>query len=218
MKNEVDKDVLTLFKSIKIYYSLGKGDLRFITAQDVEIISNRAVFTSDELLEMVPNTSVIIQFYTNDGIYISNALFIKISREGELFKYITTYPVQGSHTQRRMYYRTDLKCSIQLAVKTIFDDIVYYTRNAHNISAGGFSFMSPTDKFPTYRRINANFKINNFDIKCTANLIHSTKVNNGNDYPYMIGFSFSNMTKTNADIISKHCFLHQIEQRKNKSI
>lgn len=218
MGNEVDKDVLTLFKTIKIYYSLGKGDLRFITAQNAEIVSNRAVFTSDELLEMVPNTSLIIQFYTNEGIYITNALFIKLTQEGTLFKYVTTYPIQGSHSQRRMYYRTDLKCDVQLEVNTIFDDVVYYTRSAHNISAGGFSFMSPADKFPKYKQIKTLFKMGDTDICCTADLIHVTKINNNTDYPYIIGFAFSNMTKTNADIISKQCFLHQIEQRKNKSM
>jgi len=218
MGNEVDKDVLTLFKTIKIYYTVGVGELQNITASDVEIVNNRAIFTSDEILEMVPNTSVIIQFYTNNGIYITNAMFIKLMQEDNKYKYITTYPTQGAHSQRRMFYRTDLPCDITLAVNTLYDDIVYYTRSAHNISAGGFSFMSTTNRFPKHKSINASFVLGDDKISCKAIFIHATQINTTTDYPYMIGFSFTNITKTNADIISKHCFLHQIEQRKNKTM
>ena len=218
MGNEVDKDVLTLFKAIKIYYSLSKGDLQKITASNVEIDNNRAIFTSDEILEMVPNTSLIIHFYTSDGIYITNALFIKLIQEDDKYKYITTYPTQGSHSQRRMYYRTNLKCDITLEVNTLYDDFVYYTRSVHNISAGGFSFMSPTNKFPQAKSIKATFKLGDNEINCKALFIHATQINKTTDYPYMIGFSFTNISKENTDIISKQCFLYQIEQRKNKTL
>lgn len=218
MGSSISEEIINNFKVIKLYYNAGPDGLKCIKAKNIELLNNRVIFSSDEYLKMTANTSVIVQFYTNEGIYTTGALFVKLVVAETDYKYITTYPVQGSHSQRRLYYRTDYKGDIQVTINTIYSDSAVYNRPIHNLSAGGFSFLSQSYSFPSYNSINVKFKMKDIEINSEAKLVHITKINSGKEYPYLVGFSFINMDKEDADIISQQCFLYQIEQRKNKML
>ena len=218
MGSSVSEEIINNFKVIKMYYNAGPDGLKCIRAKNIEILNNRAIFSSDEFLKMQANTSVIIQFYTDDGIYTTGAMFVKHVVAENDYKYITTYPVQGSHSQRRLYYRTDYQSDVQITINTIYDDSAVYNRPIHNLSAGGFSFLSPTNRFPSYNSMNVKFKMKDISMHLDAKLVHISKISSSKEYPYLLGFSFIKMNKEDADIISQQCFLYQIEQRKNKML
>lgn len=159
-----------------------------------------------------------LHIYTENGIYSAISHVISMTKGLVITEYVIAYPVNSKHSQRREYFRAEIKLAFVL---------VGYKNDNHtepdfvidgetkNICGKGMSYISDKS-FPEYDKLDLELIFNEKRVKTTATLVYSKRIIIDNHPKFIHAFTFTSISQSNIDFIVKKCFLHQLELRKRK--
>ncbi len=153
-------------------------------------------------------TNLTLNVYSDNGIYNSLSRVIDVMDDGENTVYAITFPAQNKITQRREYFRANLKIPFVMKV----------TRNGNestiegetlNICGKGICIQNNKPFLP-YDKIDLTLNFKNKSIQTEAEYVYTrTTAENGRPV-FQHAFVLTTISQENIDYIVGQCFLYQL--------
>lgn len=159
-------------------------------------------------------TDLKLHIYTDNGIYSATSKVLLVNKGLINTEYAISYPSKSKHSQRREYFRADLKIDFKMIV-TLPKTGQYETIEGvtWNICGKGMSFLSSTP-FLEYDTISAELYFSDRTVQTHAELVYTRQIVAEGKVQFVNAFTFTTISKRNIEFIVKKCFLHQLNLKK----
>lgn len=179
---------------------------------DANNLQNKNVFANlgDELK---------LYIYTDNGIYSATSKVLLINKGVFSTEYIIAYPANSKHSQRREYFRADLKIDFKMNVllSSNSDQKIVIESTTKNICGKGMSYITDS-QFPEYENITIDLMFEDNKISVLTKLVYSKQIVVGKKPKFIHAFTFTNISHKDIDFIVKQCFLHQLDLRRKQKM
>ena len=153
-------------------------------------------------------TNLTLNVYSENGIYNSLSRVMEVFEEDDVTVYAITYPAQNKVTQRREYFRANLKIPYSMTVKRK-DREDTLSGETVNICGKGICIQT-TKPFLPYDEIHLELNFKNNTIKTDAEYVYSRpSVENGRPN-FQHAFVLTTIEQKDIDYIVGQCFLYQL--------
>lgn len=207
------------FKKFEIVY-LGKDSLPHKIRGKVHSIGDSSITICSSIekhraVQLPDGTNVKVYVYTDNGIYYSDSTVISTAKDEKYIVYNLTYPINNQHSQRREFFRADMR--IPLIVTVVKNSLTgakqIFNVDSKDICGNGVSFVLE-EEIKNYDDIILTIQFTDKIIETNANIVYSkSKEIRGVTY-YTYALTFTTISSENIDFIVKKCFLHQLRLKK----
>lgn len=200
-------------KYLKILYRNNEGNPSTIKAA-VKRINEREIISCIKYDEDIPAKApqeVTLSIICSDGLYRTKTKLKSIDYDDPYVFFILETPQGMEYQQNREYFR----------ISGSFDCVYYvtdnnntkcYTTKTVDISANGVSIMIPELVF-SEAGSDIEIMLNERIIQAKVQYVRSEKLDEG----YKVSFTYSNISDSDRDFISKVCIKKQLEQKRGFS-
>ena len=207
------------FKKFEIVYRGSDSETHKIRGKVHSIgDSSITIYSSIEkqhAVQLPDGTMVKVYVYTENGVYYADSSVISTAKDEKYVVYMLTYPVNNQHSQRREYFRADMRVPVTVSVvrNVLTGSRDVFTVDSKDICGNGISFVVE-DEIKNYEDIVLTIQFSDKIIETNARIVYSkSKEIRGMKY-YTYALTFTNITAENTDYIVKKCFLHQLKLKK----
>ena len=153
-------------------------------------------------------TNLTLNVYSENGIYNSISRVLDLEDDGEHTVYYISYPAQNKMTQRREYFRANLKIPyVMTIIRKDKEDVL--EGQTVNICGKGICIQT-TKPFLPYDSINLSINFVNRTIETAAEFVYTrTSVENGRP-AFQHAFMLTTIKQEDVDYIVGQCFLYQL--------
>lgn len=202
------------FKSFEVTFYNQNNELQKIYCNIKNVNNSAFIIESTDKIQAKLNDELKLYIYTENGIYSATSKVLEVTQNNKLTEYVIDYPANTKHSQRREYFRADLRVNFDMQI-TLSDNTsdIHVDKITKNVCGKGMSYIS--DKpFPEYNSIIINLSFEDKPLQTSAKLVYSKQLIIDNKPKYVHAFTFTDISQKNIDFIVKKCFLHQLEMRK----
>jgi len=153
-------------------------------------------------------TNLTLNVYSENGIYNSLSRVIDVKEDGDFTVYSIAYPSQNKMTQRREYFRANLKIPFFMTVKRK-DKTEIIEGETVNICGKGICIQNNKPFLP-YENINININFKNNVINTDAEYVYSRPVADNGRPAFQHAFMLTTIEQKDIDFIVGQCFLYQL--------
>lgn len=153
-------------------------------------------------------TNLALNVYAENGIYNSISRVLDVQESDNETIYAISYPAQNKMTQRREYFRADLKINYKLSVKR-GDKVDVLEGETTNICGKGICIRN-TKPFLTYDKIDVELNFKNRAVHSNAEYVYSRTSFDGGKPSFLHAFMLTNIEQKDVDFIVGQCFLYQL--------
>ena len=209
----------TDFKSFEVVFIDNNGNPQKIFCAVKRIGNDNIVLSSNneqnKNIFAKTGDELKLHVYTDNGIYSATSKVLNLEKGIINTEYVIVYPTNSKHSQRREYFRADMKVKFKMNVVTNNEknESFTITSETRNICGKGLSFISNED-FPNYDSAEIELFFDEKIITTSANFVYSKQIVSGNHPKFILAFMFRNISVRDIDFIVKKCFLYQLEERK----
>ena len=153
-------------------------------------------------------TNLTLNVYSDNGIYNSLSRVIDVFEEGDTTVYAITFPAQNKITQRREYFRANLKIPFVMNIKRNSKEDVIEGETL-NICGKGICIQNNKPFLP-YDKIDLTLNFKNKSVKTEAEYVYTrTTAENGRPV-FQHAFVLTTISQEDIDYIVGQCFLYQL--------
>ena len=186
-----------------------RGKVHSIGDSSITIYSS---IEKQNAVEIPDGTDVKVYVYTPNGVYYADSNVISTVKDEKFIVYMLTYPINNKHSQRREFFRADIRVPLTVTVvKDILNGIKYtFNANSRDICGNGIAFVSETE-IKDYEDIFIAIQFSEKTIDTAAKIVYTkSKEVKGVKY-YTYALTFTTIASRDTDFIVKKCFLHQLK-------
>lgn len=211
------------FKSFEVSFYNDKNELQKLFCNVKSIENNSIIIDANNQhnknIFAEVGDELKLYIYTENGIYSATSKILLVNKGVFSTEYIIAYPVNSKHSQRREYFRADLKINFKMNVilSQNSSQPLVIESNTKNICGKGMSFVSDKE-FPEYDTITIDLLFDERKISISTKLVYSKQIDAGKRPKFIHAFTFTNISHKDIDFIVKKCFLHQLDLRRKQKI
>ena len=153
-------------------------------------------------------TNLTLNVYTENGIYNSISRVIDVIEENDITTYAITYPSQNKITQRREYFRANLKIPFKMTVLRK-DKSEVIEGETINICGKGICIQTNRPFLP-YSSINVDINFKNYSINTDAEFVYTRTISENGRPAFQHAFMLTTIQQKDVDYIVGQCFLYQL--------
>ena len=160
------------------------------------------------LTKPIIGTNLTLNVYCENGIYNSISRVLDVDDDGKYTTYAITYPSQNKITQRREYFRANLKIPYTMSV---FRNEKEEVLNGETINICGKGICIQTNKpFLPYDSISLKLNFKNHSIDTKAEYVYSRTISDNGRPAFHHAFMLTTIQQKDVDYIVGQCFLYQL--------
>lgn len=173
--------------------------------------------SKNNFLQAPRGAKAFMNIYTSNGIYTSDVKILEVQTGSNATQYVLSYPVNTRHSQRREFFRADIKVRFIASVKrNSLGKVEIISGQTRNLCGRGLSFCYPI-ALRNCQSIEVTFTLDGRTIKTSAQVIYSRMLNISGSNKYLQGLNFIDISQHDLDYIVKKCFLYQLNDKRLKA-
>ncbi|MBR1680990.1 PilZ domain-containing protein [bacterium] len=153
-------------------------------------------------------TNLTLNVYSENGIYNSLSSVIDVQEEENTTVYAISYPSQNKVTQRREYFRANLKIPYVMSIKRGDKDDLLEGETL-NICGKGICIQNSKPFLP-YENINLTLNFKNKSISTDAEYVYTRTTSENGKPAFQHAFVLTTISQEDIDFIVGQCFLYQL--------
>lgn len=153
-------------------------------------------------------TNLTLNVYSENGIYNSLSRVIDLEEDDKYTTYAITFPAQNKVTQRREYFRANLKIPYIMTVKRNGKEDILEGETV-NICGKGICIQTNRPFLP-YDKINVTINFNNHPIDTEAEFVYTRTILVDSRPAFQHAFMLTSIKPEDIDFIVGQCFLYQL--------
>ena len=192
------------FKKFEIVYRGNDSETHRIRGKVHSIgDSSITIYSSIEkqhAVQLPDGMAVKVFVYTESGVYYADSTIISTAKDEKYIVYQLTYPINNQHSQRREFFRADMRVPVTVTViKNTLNGAKYvFEVESKDICGNGISFVVE-DEIKNYEDIVLALQFSDKIIETNARIVYSkSKEIRGMKY-YTYALTFTNITAENTD-------------------
>ncbi|MBR2526395.1 PilZ domain-containing protein [bacterium] len=179
--------------------------IKNIEADKILIVSENAKTGN---IKPKTGTNLTLNVYSENGIYNSLSRVIDTVEDDTYTTYSITFPAQNKVTQRREYFRANLKIPYVMKVqRNDKEDIL--EGNTVNICGKGICIQTSKPFLP-YEKINVDINFKNYSINTDAEYVYTRTIMDNSRPAFQHAFMLTTIDQKDVDYIVGQCFLYQL--------
>jgi len=210
------------FKKFEIVYREENDELRKIRGKvhsiDSESVTVYSSIEKHKAVEIPQGTDIQVYVYTENGIYYSDSKILSTVKDDKYILYKISYPINNKHSQRREYYRADIRLPLKITiVKNVLKGLQQtFETTSRDICGNGVSFISSEIEIKDYEDIFVSMMFPEKVIEVSAKLVYTRTKEIKGVLNYIYAMNFTNIAPRDIDFIVKKCFLHQLKLKNSE--
>ncbi len=153
-------------------------------------------------------TNLTLNVYSENGIYNSLSRVSEVHEEDDITIYAISYPSQNKVTQRREYFRANLKIPYVMTVKRKDKEEII---EGETVNICGKGICIQTNKpFLPYETIDLVINFKNHTVKTNAEYVYSRTIAQNGRPAFQHAFVLTTIEQQDIDYIVGQCFLYQL--------